>query len=182
MDDYQVDAAAFAEILRDQRATRMIDNVGKALTVDAIEEYHRILKEGTEDSRRPWFRVGDWKAVPNQVGDVVTTAPEQVAAEIALLLEATPREMTFDDICNFHYRFEAIHPFQDGNGRVGRLIMFGQCLQNDVMPFVVLDELKYFYYRGLAEFASEPGYLRDTFRTCQDRYYERFKRFVPHGR
>lgn len=87
--------------------------------------------------------------------------------------------MTFEDVCDFHHRFETIHPFQDGNGRVGRILMFEQCLTAGVMPFIVLDDEKLFYYRGLAEYQVLPGFLRDTFRNFQDRYYQRFNTFLP---
>lgn len=157
----------------------MLDHVGESLTSDFIKELHRTLKTGTQDSTKGWFAVGDWKAVPNEVGGMPTTPPEEVGADINQLLAETPSHMTFEQICDFHVRFEIIHPFQDGNVRVGRLILFGQCLQNDIMPFVVSDEEKAFYYRGLQEYRSEPGYLRDTFRHFQDQYYARFHSFVP---
>ncbi len=156
----------------------MMDHVGQPLTANTLKEYHQILKSGSLDAEQDWFRVGEWKAIPNEVGGIRTTAPEHVAAEIATLLEHTPTHMTFEDICDFHVAFEKIHPFQDGNGRVGRLVMFGQCLAHNITPFVVLDQQKAFYYRGLAEYDEEPGFLRETFRSFQDWYYERFKDFV----
>lgn len=156
----------------------MLDNVGKPLTAEAMKTYHRILKSGTLDAQQEWFRVGDWKAVANEVGGRVTSSPEQVAGDTARLLENVTQQMSFEDICDFHVAFERIHPFQDGNGRVGRLIMFGQCLANHIMPFVVLDEKKAFYYRGLSAYDDEPGFLRETFRSFQDAYYQRFQDFV----
>ncbi len=156
----------------------MLDNVGKPLTADLLKEYHRILKSGSLDAQQPWFRVGDWKAVANEVGGRATSAPEHVAGDIARLLDNTPSHMTFEDICDFHVTFEKIHPFQDGNGRGGRLVMFGQCLANNIMPFVVLDQQKAFYYRGISEFDDEVRFLRDTFRSFQDAYYKRFRDFV----
>lgn len=149
------------------------------LTADIVKEYHRILKTGTYDADKDWFAVGDWKRVPNAVGRVETSPPERVGHDMEELLGPVPEQMTFADICDFHVRFETIHPFQDGNGRVGRLIMFGQCLANDIMPFIVLDEQKAHYYRGLAEYDEQPGFLRDTFRHFQDEYYTTYAKYVP---
>ncbi|WP_125777125.1 Fic family protein [Antribacter gilvus] len=159
---------------------RMLDAVSTPLTADRIKEYHRILKQATADSDRQWFVVGGWKRLPNMVGDLETTPPDEVDGAVAELLAhyPDPEAMTFEDVCNFHHRFEAIHPFQDGNGRIGRIILFEQCLGAGIMPFIVLDEDKYFYYRGLAEYPNEKGFLRDTFRTYQDRYYARFRDYV----
>lgn len=157
----------------------MLDRYGRPLTAAAIKEYHRVLKSGTKDAERDWFAVGDWKRVPNAVGNIETTAPDQVEAAIAELLVAHAGPMTFEEICDFHHRFESIHPFQDGNGRVGRLILFEQCLANDIMPFIVLDEQKAFYYRGLAEYERQPGFLRETFRSFQDSYAERYGKYLP---
>jgi Fic family protein len=157
---------------------RMVDSVGQPLTARDIRHYHAILKTGTTDADKPWFAVGDWKKRPNVVGGQETTPPALVAAQIDGLLSAYPGEMTFNDICDFHHRFESIHPFQDGNGRVGRLIMFGQCLANGIMPFIVLDQDKAYYYRGLGEYDDDPTYLRDTFRHFQDRYKDAFGKFV----
>ncbi|MDR1768517.1 MAG: Fic family protein [Propionibacteriaceae bacterium] len=157
---------------------RMLDNVGAELTATRIREYHAILKTGTSDAQKEWFAVGDWKRRPNVVGGRETTPPAQVGIEIDALLAAYPGPMAFEDICDFHHRFESIHPFQDGNGRVGRIVMFGQCLANAVLPFIVTDDEKLYYYRGLAQYDDEPGYLRDTFRHFQDRYVAAFARFA----
>ncbi len=160
----------------------MLDRVGEPLTALMLKDYHRLLKTGTADAEKSWFAVGDWKKVANAVGaEERTTPPGEVADAIAALLAASPSKMTFEDICDFHYRFELIHPFQDGNGRVGRLVMFGQCLANGIMPFIVTDAEKAFYYRGLAEYAHIPGFLRDTLRHFQDLYFERYRRYLPTG-
>ena len=156
----------------------MIDRLGEPITAETMKDYHRVLKRGTADARRPSLAVGDYKRVPNVVGGRETVAPEHVALAIDDLIARTPTRMTFDDIADFHYRFENIHPFQDGNGRVGRILMFQQCLANGIMPFIVLDSKKAFYYRGLSEYEQEPGFLRETFRSLQDDYYERFAGFV----
>ncbi|HMR49451.1 MAG TPA: Fic family protein [Arachnia sp.] len=157
----------------------MLDRVGEPLTAEVLKDYHSVLKTGTADAEKSWFAGGDWKRVENEVGGRRTTSPANVARAMDDLLAATPSEMAFEDICDFHHRFESIHPFQDGNGRVGRLIMFGQCLANGIMPFIVTDEEKAFYYRGLAEYDETPGYLQDTFRHFQDLYYERYRPFLP---
>lgn len=144
----------------------------KRLTEVFIKELHRLLKTGTSDSRRPWFRVGEYKQLPNEVGGEETTPPEQVATQMKALLadyNALP-EKTFEDIVAFHRAFECIHPFQDGNGRVGRLVMFKECLSNGIVPFIIDEELKLFYYRGLHEWDRAHGYLLDTCRTAQDNF------------
>ena len=156
----------------------MIDQLDNPLTVERIKEYHRILKEGTSDAAKG-YAVGDWKTQANEVGGNATSPPNMVAADMADLLASTPEYMTFDDICDFHYQFEAIHPFQDGNGRIGRLILFEQCLKNNIMPFIVLDDEKLFYYRGLKEYDAEPGFLRSTFRHFQDEYYTEHEKYLP---
>lgn len=156
----------------------MIDRIDEPITADTMKDYHQILKRGTADARRASFAVGDWKRQPNVVGGKTTVAPQHVSAAIHDLLRRTPARMTFNDIVDFHHGFESIHPFQDGNGRVGRMLMFQQCLQHDIMPFVVLDAKKMFYYRGLSEYAEEPGFLRDTLRDAQDSYYAQFAPFV----
>lgn len=159
----------------------MIDGYDQPITAETLRTYHRILKAGTADARREWFAVGAWKRVANVVGSRATTRPEHVERAIEGLLNWTPPpgSMTFEDVCDFHHAFESIHPFQDGNGRVGRIVMFQQCLQNGIMPFIVLDAQKEFYYRGLAEYEDEPGYLRATFRSFQDAYYARFADLLP---
>ena len=132
-----------------------------------------MLKTGTSDSAKKWFAVGDYKRLPNEVGGVETVHPSGVAAAIRqLLIEYNSKEphITFSDILDFHQKFESIHPFQDGNGRVGRLIMFKECLHHAIVPFIITDELKMFYYRGLSEWNHLPGYLTDTCLTAQDNY------------
>ena len=150
----------------------LIDQANYKLSEAFIKQLHFVLKTGTSDSRKNWFNVGDYKRLENEVGGMPTTLPTKVAEEIKALLKDynSINTKTLDDIIDFHYRFEKIHPFQDGNGRVGRLIMFKECLRNDITPFIVYDDLKEFYYRGLKEWNHEKGYLRDTILTCQDRF------------
>ena len=150
----------------------IIDYAKVSLSEKFIKELHFILKTGTSDSRKDWFAVGDYKKVPNEVGGMYTTLPEKVADEMkALLIEYNRKEeKTFEDILDFHVRFERIHPFQDGNGRVGRLIMFKECLKYNIVPFIIEDNLKMFYYRGLKEWNNEKGYLTDTCLMAQDQY------------
>ena len=151
---------------------RIIDNAKAALTERFIKELHLILKNGTSDSGKEWFAVGDYKKLPNEVGGMDTALPEEVAGKMKVLLAEynAKEEKTFEDILDFHVRFERIHPFQDGNGRVGRLIMFKECLKYNIVPFIIEDNLKLFYYRGLKEWDNEKGYLTDTCLTAQDRY------------
>ena len=150
----------------------IIDRAKAALTEKVIKELHFILKNGTSDSRKEWFAVGDYKRMPNEVGGMDTVLPEEVADKMkALLAEYNgKKEKTLEDILDFHVRFERIHPFQDGNGRVGRLIMFKECLKYNIVPFIIEDDLKMFYYRGLKEWNREKGYLIDTCLTAQDKY------------
>lgn len=150
----------------------IIEHAKSALTEKMIKELHLMLKTGTSDSRQEWFAVGEYKKMPNEVGGMATTLPEDVAAEMRALLTAynTKKLKTLNDILDFHVRFERIHPFQDGNGRVGRLIMFKECLKYNIVPFIIEDNLKMFYYRGLKEWDREKGYLTDTCLTAQDRY------------
>jgi Fic family protein len=150
----------------------IIDNAGMTLTEKFIKDLHRILKTGTSDSRLEWFAVGDYKKRPNEVGGMETALPEEVAGKIRELLDDynSMENKTLDDILDFHVKFERIHPFQDGNGRVGRLIMFKECLKYNIVPFIIEDNLKMFYYRGLKEWKNEKGYLTDTCLTAQDRY------------
>ena len=150
----------------------VIDHAKMVLTEKFIKELHLILKNGTSDSRKDWFAVGDYKKLPNEVGGMDITLPEEVAYRIKKLLTEynAKEEKTFEDILDFHVKFERIHPFQDGNGRVGRLIMFKECLKYNIVPFIIEDNLKMFYYRGLKEWNNEKGYLMDTCLTAQDRY------------
>jgi Fic family protein len=150
----------------------IIDRAEERLTENLIKELHLILKSGTSDSRKDWFTVGDYKRLPNEVGGCETTAPEDVHREIKALLKEynSKKRKSFEDIIDLHQRFEAIHPFQDGNGRVGRLVMFKECLANGYVPFIITDELKMFYYRGLREWPHIKEYLRDTCLTAQDNY------------
>lgn len=150
----------------------IIDSARAVLTEKFIKDFHFILKNGTSDSRKDRFAVGDYKKLPNEVGGMDTTIPEEVADKMkTLLMEYNAKDAkTFDDILDFHVKFERIHPFQDGNGRIGRLIMFKECLKNNIVPFIVDDNLKMFYYRGLKEWANEKGYLTDTCLAAQDKY------------
>ena len=150
----------------------IIDNAKSTLTQEFIKKLHLLLKNGTSDSRRDWFVVGDYKKLPNEVGGMNTTPPEEVSGKMKELLNEynVKEEKSLEDILDFHVKFEKIHPFQDGNGRVGRLIMFKECLKYNIVPFIIEDDLKMFYYRGLAEWDVERGYLRDTCLTAQDRY------------
>ena len=150
----------------------IIDSASYALSESFIKQLHLVLKSGTTDSRLDWFAVGDYKKIPNEVGGNDTTAPEKVAKEMKALISDYNRmkQKSFDELLDFHYRFESIHPFQDGNGRVGRLILFKECLRNGIVPFIITDDLKMFYYRGLKNWKDERGYLRDTCLTAQDRF------------
>ena len=150
----------------------IIDNAKSMLTEEFIKELHLMLKNGTSDSRKDLFAVGDYKKLPNEVGGMNTVIPEEVSDKMKELLNKynAKEKINFEDILDFHVKFEKIHPFQDGNGRVGRLIMFKECLKYNIVPFIIEDDLKMFYYRGLAKWETEKGYLRDTCLTAQDRY------------
>ena len=157
----------------------IIDSANRHLTERLIKGLHAQLKQGTTDSRKSWFAVGDYKRLPNEVGGRETTAPEEVAGRMAELIagyEALPSR-TFEDVVAFHAAFEAVHPFQDGNGRVGRLVMFKECLRNGITPFIITDEVKLFYYRGLSQWNQERGYLLDTCRAAQDAFAEVLRYF-----
>ncbi|WP_199899000.1 Fic family protein [Paenibacillus popilliae] len=159
----------------------MLAHADEELTEDMIKEFHRLLKRSTSDERKEWFRVGDYKTRPNVVGDTKTTAPAKVGGEIQKLLAdyRNKKNKSVEDIVDFHYRFESIHPFQDGNGRVGRIIMFKECLKNDILPFIIDYEHKLFYYRGLKEFTTEKGYFADTCLSAQDQYEVMVSYFFP---
>ena len=150
----------------------VIDDANRALSQAMIKRLHEILKSGTSDSRQDWFAVGEYKKLPNEVGGQETAAPEDVESRMRALLNAynAKTRKTLRDLLDFHVQFESIHPFQDGNGRVGRLILFKECLKNDIVPFIITDDLKMFYYRGIREWKTEPGYLTDTCLTAQDHF------------
>lgn len=150
----------------------IIENAKKPITETFIKELHRTLKSGTTDAREDWFAVGDYKRLPNTIGDMFTAQPEEVAQKMKELLSeySAKKEKTFDDLLDFHYKFECIHPFQDGNGRIGRLLLFKECLKYNIVPFIIDEELKLFYYRGLKEWMNERGYLRDTCLMAQDKF------------
>ena len=150
----------------------VIDNATYRLTEKFIKELHFTLKSGTSDSRKDWFNVGKYKKLPNEVGGKETAKPEDTANKIKTILKDYNQkdEHTLEEIIDFHYRFETIHPFQDGNGRVGRLIMFKECLKNNIVPFIIDEDLKMFYYRGLSEWNNEKGYLTDTCLAAQDKF------------
>lgn len=150
----------------------IIDRAGFIINEALIKQLHAMLKNGTSDSRKDWFAVGDYKKLPNEVGGKVTALPEEVPAKMKELLAAynAKKEKTFDELLDFHYRFECLHPFQDGNGRIGRLLLFKECLRNNIVPFIIDEELKMFYYRGLKEWQHERGFLRDTCLAAQDKF------------
>lgn len=148
----------------------VIEGAHTKLTESFIKQLHFILKSGTTDSQKSWFKVGDYKILENEVGGSETTKPAEVSGAIKALLKEynSKSKITFDDILDFHVRFESIHPFQDGNGRVGRLIMFKECLKHNIVPFIITEELKMYYYRGIKNWKTERGFLRDTCFTGQD--------------
>ena len=150
----------------------IIDHAEQKLTENFIKQLHLLLKAGTSDSQKSGFAVGDYKRLPNEVGGIDTCLPENVHQEMKSLIKAynSIKNPSFEDILDFHVRFEVIHPFQDGNGRVGRLLMFKECLANAYVPFIITDELKMYYYRGLSEWSHIRGYLTDTCLTAQDNY------------
>ena len=151
----------------------MLDVADKKLTEKMIKEFHKILKDGTSDSRVEWFNVGEYKQRANTIGEgVKTTLPQNVEKDMGKLMDwyNSLKHITIKEIIEFHYRFESIHPFQDGNGRIGRLIMFKECLKNNIIPFIIRDADKLYYYRGLKEYKNEKGYLIDTCLSAQDQY------------
>lgn len=155
-----------------QCVDRIIAQANYKLTEPMIKQLHFALKSGTSDSRKNWFAVGEYKRLANEVGGKETTPPNQVASAMKQLLKEYNyvKNRELEDIIAFHVDFENIHPFQDGNGRVGRLIMFKECLRNGIVPFIIGDDMKEFYYRGLHEWKNERGYLMDTCLAAQDRF------------
>lgn len=160
----------------------MLDIADEKLTEEIIKKFHKILKEGTSDSRKDWFVVGNYKKLTNEVGGLKTSDPKNVARDIKKLLEwyESLKEVTINEIIEFHAKFEKIHPFQDGNGRVGRIIAFKECLKFNIIPFIILDKDKLFYYRGLNQYQNnkEKGYLIDTCLNAQDQYYRMIEHFL----
>lgn len=160
----------------------MLDVSDKDLTEEIIKKFHKILKEGTSDSRKNWFAVGDYKELTNEVGGLNTTAPKNVVRDMRKLLDwyGNLQKVTINEIIEFHAKFEKIYPFQDGNGRVGRIIAFKECLKNNIVPFIILDKDKLFYYRGLFQYQTnkEKGYLIDTCLNAQDQYIEMIKYYL----
>ena len=157
----------------------VIDQAKYVLTEGFIKQLHLTLKNGTSDSRKAWFAVGDYKRLENEVGGIQTAKPDKVPQKMKELLKAynQTKKKSLDELLQFHYDFERIHPFQDGNGRVGRLILLKECLRNDIVPFIIEDDIKEFYYRGLQEWKNEKGYLRDTCLTAQDRFIKYMEYF-----
>lgn len=157
----------------------MLKIANEPLSETHIKEFHKILKTNTSDARKYWFKVGEYKLKPNIVGRIETSKPSEVKNDIDKLLQDYNEKNSIEivDIIEFHYEFEKIHPFQDGNGRVGRLIMFKECLRNNIIPFIIEDEFKFFYYRGLSEYPKIKGYLTDTCLSAQDSYKELMKYF-----
>ena len=159
----------------------MLDVADKKLTEKMIKEFHKILKDGTSDSRVEWFNVGEYKQRANTIGSgIKTTSPNNVEKDMAKLMDwyNSLKQVTTKEIIEFHYRFESIHPFQDGNGRIGRIIMFKECLKNNIIPFIIQDADKLFYYRGLKEYKSEKGYLTDTCLNAQDQYIKMIEYYL----
>jgi len=159
---------------------KMLDTAEQNLSHEMMKEYHLILKRGTSDERRNWFAVGDYKKMQNTVGLTETSKPEDVVADMQKLLDGYYRNDSADlgKIIDFHVKFEKIHPFQDGNGRIGRIIMFKECLKNNITPFIIQDKNKAFYYRGLQQYSREKGFLRETCLHEQDVYAKRVEYFA----
>ena len=159
----------------------MLDCADEALSETHIKTFHRLLKNNTSDAKKAWFKTGDYKTQPNTVGGMETTLPAQVPTDMQRLLDAYHEKetVTFEDIVDFHFHFERIHPFQDGNGRVGRLIMFKECLAHGIPPLIIKDDLKFYYYRGLKEYPTVKDFLTDTCRSAQDNYKRMTAYFFP---
>ncbi len=150
----------------------VIDNANLPLSESFIKQLHATLKAGTQDSRKSWFAVGEYKKLPNEVGGNATVSPEDVATKLKSLISTynSIKDKNVQDIISFHYEFESIHPFQDGNGRVGRLILFKECLKHNIVPFIIDESLKLYYYRGLKEWKNDRAYLIDTCLSAQDKF------------
>lgn len=150
----------------------IIDNANKNISEKLIKNLHKILKNSTSDSRKDWFAVGEYKKLPNTVGDILTARPDEVEKKMKKLITQYNAKNTksLDDLLDFHYKFECIHPFQDGNGRIGRLLLFKECLKYNIVPFIIDEHLKLFYYRGLKEWENERGFLRETCLMAQDKF------------
>ncbi len=150
----------------------IIDNANKNISEKLIKNLHKILKNSTSDSRKDWFAVGEYKKLPNTVGDILTTQPDEVEKKMKKLITQYNAKKTksLDDLLDFHYKFECIHPFQDGNGRIGRLLLFKECLKYNIVPFIIDEHLKLFYYRGLKEWENVRGFLRETCLMAQDKF------------
>lgn len=150
----------------------IIDNANKNISEKLIKNLHKILKNSTSDSRKDWFAVGEYKKLPNTVGDILTAQPDEVEEKMKKLITQynAKKSKSLDDLLDFHYKFECIHPFQDGNGRIGRLLLFKECLKYNIVPFIIDEHLKLFYYRGLKEWEKERGFLRETCLMAQDKF------------
>jgi Fic family protein len=159
----------------------MLENIDADLSDVLIKEFHKTLKTATSQARTDWFNIGDWKKIPNEVGGAETVSPKNVEEEIKKLNDwyLNLAQISFENVVEYHYKFEKIHPFQDGNGRVGRLLMFRECLKNNIVPFIIDERHKQYYYRGLQEFTDMRGYLLDTCKSAQDTYCEWVKYFYP---
>ena len=158
----------------------MLDIAKEPLTEEIIKEFHKILKTNTSDEKKDWFNVGEYKKLANTVGGRDTTNPKDVADEMKKILQKynEKKNVKIEDIIQFHFEFERIHPFQDGNGRVGRMVMFKECLKHSITPFIIQNDIKQYYYRGLSEFENEKGFLIDTCLSAQDKYKEMVEKFL----
>ncbi len=159
----------------------MLDIAGEPLSEEHIKRFHYLLKINTSDAKKSWFRVGDYKLLANVVGGKETSLPSSVPKDMEKLIKNyhNLNHKTINDIIDFHFQFEQIHPFQDGNGRVGRLIIFKECLANDIIPFIIEDDHKFYYYRGLTEYPKVKGYLTDTCLSAQNNYKKMLNYFFP---
>lgn len=159
----------------------MLDIADQPLSEEHIKKFHYLLKINTSDSKKDWFRVGEYKLKPNTVGGIETTLPSDVPSDMSDLIKTYRNKISIsiDDIIDFHYQFERIHPFQDGNGRVGRLIIFKECLAHNIIPFIIEDDHKFFYYRGLSEYPNVKEFLIDTCLSAQDNYKKILDYFLP---